>query len=56
MFKHLLGNQNPKMMSQNTWYEDDFSSTSTLNEINQGLPQLDNDADIVLGDWDDDED
>jgi hypothetical protein len=57
MFKHLLGNPNPKMMSQNTWYEDDFSNTSTLNEINQGLPQWDNDADIVLGDdWEDDED
>ena len=57
MFKHLFGNPNPKMMSQNTWYEDDFSNTSTLNEINQGLPQLDNDADIVLGDdWEDDED
>jgi hypothetical protein len=57
MFKHLLGNPNPKMMSQNTWYEDDFSNTSTLNERNQGLPQLDNDADIVLGDdWEDDED
>jgi hypothetical protein len=57
MFKHLLGNPNPKMMSQNTWYEDDFSNTSTLNEINQGLLQWDNDADIVLGDdWEDDED
>jgi hypothetical protein len=57
MFKHLLGNPNPKMMSQNNWYEDDFSNTSTLNERNQWLPQWDNDADIVLGDdWDDDED
>jgi hypothetical protein len=57
MFKHLLGNPNPKMMSQNDWYEDDFSDTSTFDERNQGLLQWDNDADIVLGDdWEDDED
>ena len=56
MYNHILGNPNPKLMSQDTWYEDDFSNASTLNERNQGLPQLDNDGDIVLGDWDDDED
>ncbi len=56
MYNHVLGNPNPKLMSQDTWYEDDFSNASTLNERNQGLPQLDNDGDIVLGDWDDDED
>ena len=57
MYKHLIGNPNPKLMSQQTWYDDDFSNASTLSNAYQGLPQIDDDGDIVLGDdWDDDED
>ena len=57
MYKHLIGNPNPKLMSQQTWYDDDFSNASTLSNAYQGLPQIDDDGDIVLGDdWEDDED
>lgn len=58
MFEYLLGNSNPKMMNINTWYENDFSDSSTINDVFRRLPQDDDeDGDIVLDDdWDEDED